>query len=241
MSKLDKVLEAAAPVAKETAMITGKGLGLAGKEIKRAGTKVINSYKDKREDIVHERITELKEIYPDCMIFVAYEVSLFNMDKLNSMGANVSASDFDKNIIIIFNELNSVQYRIIETYDSIFRRSSLFNNIGERIGNIKPHGRLLSKEYESIYHRGSYTYDLDNKYHNGFNTPELTLQWVGGGIFDTDYKVYHNGLITMEKIKMKGRNLIVVADPLYLENSLLIYTAIHLRNHPRPETGGGGE
>lgn len=241
MSKLDKVLETAAPVAKETAKLTGKGLKLAGKGIKKAGTKAIDSYKDNKEDKVHEYIAELKERYPGCLIFVAYEVSLFNMDKLNSMGANVSAIDFDKNIIVIFNESNSLQYRVIETYDSLFRRSSLFNNDGEIIGNIKPHGRLLSKEYESIYHRGNYSYDLDNKYHNGFNIPELTLQWTGGGIFDTDYIVYHNGLVTMEKVKIKGRNLIAVADPLYLENSLLIYTAIHLRNHPRPETGGGGE
>ena len=85
-------------MAKETAKLTGKGLKLAGKGIKKAGTKAIDSYKDNKEDKVHEYIAELKERYPGCLIFVAYEVSLFNMDKLNSMGANVSAIDFDKNI-----------------------------------------------------------------------------------------------------------------------------------------------
>ena len=238
MGKLDKVLNVAAPVAKEaakgTAKLTGKGIKMAGKGIKKAGDTAIDSYKDSKEEKVQNRIDELKEMYPGCAVLSAYEASMFNNKKLNLMGANISSFDLDKNIIVLFDESNRLQFKIIEIYDSIIRRSNIYDRHGWKIGNIKPHTKLFSQESESIYHRGNHIFDLNHKYRNGFSIPGLRLQWVGGGLFESDYKIYFNGMVAMEKIKIKDRSLIVVVDPSFLENCILIHAAIHLRSHPKP-------
>ena len=247
MGKLDTILDAATPVAKEAAKesvkLTGKGLKHVGKGLKTAGEKVIDSHNESKEEKVRNRIDELKVLYPGCSVFLAYEASIFNRGKLNLIGANISDFDLENTVIVFFDEANRLQFKIIEVYDSIFRRSSLFNAKGQKIGNIKSHKKLLSQEHESIYHRGNYIFNLDHKYKNGFSIPGLALQWGDGSYFDSNYKVYFNGMVAMEKIRMKGRNLVVVVDPSLLENCLLIYAAIHLRSHPRPTRGvyGGGD
>ena len=132
MGKLDKVLEVATPIAKEaakgTAKLTGKGLKIAGKGIKKAGETAIDSYKDNKEERVQELIDEIKECYPGCALFSAYDVSVFNRDKLNNMGGNVSNYDLNNHIVVFFDESNIMKFKIVEVYDSIFRRSTLFSS-----------------------------------------------------------------------------------------------------------------
>lgn len=240
MGKIEKAFEIAAPIAKETAKLTGKGLVLAGKGVKKAGEKAAQ----KKGEIDYEKFQDylepLKELYPDSCAFIAYEATQFNYHKLNKMGTDLKLLDIDHTMHFIFDEGENLRYKVDEFYDSFIRHSVLYDNVG-RVGSVEAHKKLFtSQERESVRLRGRHLFDIDSKQPGGISMDVMKLVEFNR----EDYKVLFNNVVVMDVSRFKGKDVIVIADRNRLESCLLIYAAIRLRNHPKPisySSGGGGD
>lgn len=243
MSKLDKVLEITAPVAKETAKETaklaGKGMKLAGKGIKEAGEKAVTNYKEKKEDQIETRFEELKEQYPGGIVFRAFDAtSSFDGRKLSKLGLEKYAKadklmNIPKLSMVIVNQNNEVQYRLYGDFDAQVKRYFVVYGQGtNRIGSVNEHQKILSLQegaYETIRVGSKILGDLHDNY--SFTNPNILVE--NAGTITHTHFVVSNPLCTMMEIEaVRGHVFIAIADPHFLNECIMIFTAIELIRKP---------
>ena len=252
MGKLDKVLEVATPVAKEaakgTAKLTGKGLMLAGKGIKEAGSKAVTNYKENKAEQIDNRFEELKQQYVDGIVFRSYNVeSCFDEKKLNNLGLQkyakpVSSLNISKLAKVIVDPENEVQYRIYgDYYADLKRYFAVFGQGMNKIGSVNEHKKILKLSenfYETIKHGNRTIGELNDLYR--FRKSNYSIEHPGS-VFDSRV-VVKNPLCTMMEIeRVRGQEFIAITDLHFVEECILIYTAIDLIRNPGPgayDTGG---
>lgn len=243
MPKLDKVLEVATPIAKETAKetakLTGKGLKIAGKGIKTAGKKAVINYKEKKEDQIVTRFEELKEQYPGGIVFRAFDAtSSFDGKKLSKLGLEKYAKadkllNISKLSMVIVDQDNEVQYRLYGDFDAQVKRYFVVYGQGtNRIGSVNEHQKILSLQegaYETIRVGSKKLGDLHDTYQ--FTNPNILVE-NAGNITHTHF-VVRNPLCTMMEIEaVRGQDYLTVVDPHFANECIMIYTAIKLIRKP---------
>ena len=254
MSKMDKVLEKASPIAKgaakETIKFTGRSLKKAGKGIKETGSNAIDNYKEKKAAQIGNRIEELKEKYPEGAIIRPYSVEGFSDRKrLEKMGLKkyvkdpglFDVTDLSKLTKVIVNQDNEVQYKIHGDYDAEIKR--YFAVLGQginKIGSVNEHQKLLDRlvdnqnVYETIKY-GNAKLVLYDDY--SFDNPSLSIEKLGSSLSESHFIVSNLSGPMMEIDKVRGRELIAIADKSFMDECVMIYVAIDLIRTPSPGMG----